>query len=276
MNGNWKVNLYNMTERKLIMTTGRQGAIEQEIAFRVFIEEYIGTKCTEAQIKEIEDEVNSMVWEDGVYKTNSETGVLEYLGLWDKDMPNGDRVTKRNGHWYIERWKDGYRCKYKVITEEEQEELRKYKGMKELLLTAPKLHRTHCYCQKPITYEIICPICKSHNITWSEYEKHIWCYDCEKDVLITLYSYGVFSGPIPVDIATSLGMSFDRVSMKGEVVKFKSDEWNDSWVRDEKLYKHIKNYELQYKIKHIPSAEVLAKGETNKRPHNWKGKAKTK
>jgi len=118
-----------------------------------------------------------------------------------------------------------------------------------LLLDAPKVLRTHCYCQKPTTYDINCPICKSSNTTWSEFEKHIWCYDCKKDVLITLYSCGVFSGPIPVEIAKALGMSFDRVSMKGKLVKFESKGWNDTWVRDEELYEYIKNYELQYKTK---------------------------
>jgi hypothetical protein len=107
----------------------------------------------------------------------------------------------------------------------------------EKLLNAPKVLRTHCYVQHPLSYEIPCPICGSHKVTWSEFESHLWCYNCEKDILLTIYNSGVFSGPIPVDVATMLGMSFDRINLKDQsITKYKSEEWNTTWVNDKELY----------------------------------------
>ena len=34
---------------------------------------------------------------------------------------------------------------------------------------------------EPARYEITCDLCGGANITWSEYEHLIWCYDCEND-----------------------------------------------------------------------------------------------
>ena len=117
------------------------------------------------------------------------------------------------------------------------------------LLNAPKVLRTHCYCMKPEVYDIACPICKKHNTHWSEFEKHLWCFDCEKDILLTLNDSGVFSGPIPMGVAGMFGMSFDRISIKdSKMVKFCDDgssneEFNKSWVRNEELEEYIKNLE---------------------------------
>lgn len=71
--------------------------------------------------------------------------------------------------------------------------------------------RTWCYAMKPTAYEISCDICGGHNITWSEYEKRIWCYDCQKD---TLGNEGIFDGPIPINVCQILGFSLDRVDIK--------------------------------------------------------------
>ena len=42
--------------------------------------------------------------------------------------------------------------------------------------------RTEHFIQKPDYFEICCTICKGTNTQWSEFESHIWCYDCKKDV----------------------------------------------------------------------------------------------
>jgi hypothetical protein len=82
--------------------------------------------------------------------------------------------------------------------------------------------RTWHYVQKPYEYEIKCDLCGGTNIEWSEYEGCIWCYTCEKD---TKGTGGVFDGPIPVNLAHVLGMSFDRYDMiNKKVIKFDLDK----------------------------------------------------
>jgi hypothetical protein len=70
--------------------------------------------------------------------------------------------------------------------------------------------RTSCYCQKPTVYEISCDLCGGSNITWSEYEHMIWCYDCQKD---TPGNGGIFDGPIPMNLCEAIGISFDKIEI---------------------------------------------------------------
>lgn len=78
--------------------------------------------------------------------------------------------------------------------------------------------RTWHYVQKPAEYEIACDKCNGTNIDWSEFEHMIWCHDCKID---TRGNEGIFGGPIPVQLAGILGMSFDRYEMeKKEIHKF--------------------------------------------------------
>jgi hypothetical protein len=70
--------------------------------------------------------------------------------------------------------------------------------------------RTRHYIQDPQEYEIECTKCGGHNLEWSEYEGLIWCQDCRDDVKGT---EGVFGGPISIEVATMLGMSFDKWDM---------------------------------------------------------------
>lgn len=74
--------------------------------------------------------------------------------------------------------------------------------------------RTWHYVQNPKEYEIECNMCGESNIEWSEYEGHIWCYDCKKDVTGTM---GIFDGPIPMTTAAILGICFDRWDMVNKV-----------------------------------------------------------
>jgi len=34
---------------------------------------------------------------------------------------------------------------------------------------------------QPMELGWVCPVDESHEITWSEFSSHIWCYDCQKD-----------------------------------------------------------------------------------------------
>jgi len=90
-------------------------------------------------------------------------------------------------------------------------------------MNSPAKKRRWIYAQPPLSYEMCCDKCRGTNIDWSEWEGMIWCYDC---LLDTKGDGGVFSGPIPVEAAQVLGMSFDRIDLKTqEVLKFGTEEW---------------------------------------------------
>jgi len=82
-----------------------------------------------------------------------------------------------------------------------------------------KIKRTHVYVMPPQSYEISgWPVEPSHQVDWSEYEKHLWCFGCEKDFIPE--NDGIFGGPIPIGAMTMLGISLDRINIKThEVVK---------------------------------------------------------
>ena len=126
------------------------------------------------------------------------------------------------------------------------------------LLNAPKILRTHCYCQQPYIYDIECPLCGKRNITWSEFEYHIWCYDCEKDIWIPRRYAGIFGGPIPIEVSKMMGISFDRINLKTQEIvsadyifddhdkdirKRKDLDifYNSTWVCDKKLIEYEKH-----------------------------------
>lgn len=125
------------------------------------------------------------------------------------------------------------------------------------LLNAPKVYRTHCYSQHPNVYEIDCLICGSHNITYSEFEHHIWCYDCQKDVL-TIHRYaGIFGGPIPIELTHAMGIKFDRLNLKTKEIipdsyvidprnpNYETNHklYNSTWVKDVSLDEYINKVE---------------------------------
>jgi len=70
--------------------------------------------------------------------------------------------------------------------------------------------RMWCYIQPPPMFGIKCDKCGGENITWSEWQGLIWCFDCEID---TVGTKGIFDSPIPKQMAELLGISFDRVTL---------------------------------------------------------------
>lgn len=79
--------------------------------------------------------------------------------------------------------------------------------------------REWCYKYQPYLYGISCDLCGGTNITWSEFEHEIWCYDCQKD---TPGNAGIFDGPIPVQLTKMLigNDCFDRIEIKsGKIIK---------------------------------------------------------
>ncbi len=78
--------------------------------------------------------------------------------------------------------------------------------------------REWMYVQKPQEYSIACDICGGNNLEWSEFDKLIWCYDCEKD---TPGTGGIFDGPIPVQTCQMMGICFDKINIETkEIEKF--------------------------------------------------------
>lgn len=80
--------------------------------------------------------------------------------------------------------------------------------------------RTWHYILPPMAYEITCSKCRGSNLEWSEFRHHIWCYDCEIDFDPKDSEHaGVFSGPIPIQAAYLLGLTFDRFNLETHQVE---------------------------------------------------------
>ncbi len=88
---------------------------------------------------------------------------------------------------------------------------------KEQSLNNPVEKRTWVYVQRPASYEIAGCTCGNNDPDWSEFKKHLWCQKCEKDFLPE--HNGVFDGPIPVGVATLLGMSFDTFNLETQQIE---------------------------------------------------------
>lgn len=73
------------------------------------------------------------------------------------------------------------------------------------------------YVQSPWRYEIAPCDCGNADTQWSEFKKHLWCQICKKDFIPK--HNGIFDGPIPVNLARMIGISFDRVYIKSGKVK---------------------------------------------------------
>lgn len=77
--------------------------------------------------------------------------------------------------------------------------------------------RKWVYVMRPAAYEVAGCDCGNADPDWSEYKGHLWCQKCEKDFVPT--HNGVFDGPIPVGVASLLGMSFDRFNLATQTVE---------------------------------------------------------
>ncbi|HEC63900.1 MAG TPA: hypothetical protein ENI23_01250 [bacterium] len=70
--------------------------------------------------------------------------------------------------------------------------------------------RTECYICNPVALDLCCPVNEHHPITWSEYEKHIWCYVCKKDIKYD----SIGAGPIPIGVSKLLGIDYRKYNIK--------------------------------------------------------------
>lgn len=75
--------------------------------------------------------------------------------------------------------------------------------------------RTECYICNPIYFDLSCAKCGGDNIEWSEYEKHIWCYDCEEDI-----EYEPCAVIVPTELAYILGIDYRRYNIEtGKIIE---------------------------------------------------------
>lgn len=85
--------------------------------------------------------------------------------------------------------------------------------------------RQWCYVLPPVAYDIAAHECGHNDPMWSEYVDQLWCPTCQVD--FTPSHWGIFSGPIPLQISEMLGIVFHRYELAtGRVVKFGDKEWD--------------------------------------------------
>ncbi len=75
--------------------------------------------------------------------------------------------------------------------------------------------RTHVFLQSPSVYAIPGCSCGNEDTQWSEYQAHLWCDKCAIDFIPE--HNGVFDGPIMMNLAQSMGMSFSRLDLTTHV-----------------------------------------------------------
>lgn len=73
------------------------------------------------------------------------------------------------------------------------------------------------YIQKPAVFDIPPCACGNHDLQWSEYQRHVWCDQCKTDFIPK--SNGIFEGPVPVNVANLMGISFDRVNLDTQKIE---------------------------------------------------------
>lgn len=81
-----------------------------------------------------------------------------------------------------------------------------------------KPKRKWCYLMAPRGFDMSnCP-CGNSMTEWSEFEKHLWCRNCDKDFIPE--HAGVFDGPIPIKAAYLMGICFDRYNIETSKVEY--------------------------------------------------------
>ncbi len=79
-----------------------------------------------------------------------------------------------------------------------------------------KIKRETCYICHPGNFDLFCPANSEHKITWSEYEQHIWCYDCEEDI-----EYPKGGTIVSLGLAKMMGIDYRKYNIKtGDVIEY--------------------------------------------------------
>ena len=96
--------------------------------------------------------------------------------------------------------------------------------------------RTWHFLQSPKLFDISPCKCGNEDIQWSEYDKHLWCSECEIDFIHDIKDMGIFSGPIPLKAAEMMGIRFDRFNIERNCVEiFNTDNQTYKDKEDEAI-----------------------------------------
>lgn len=92
------------------------------------------------------------------------------------------------------------------------------------------IKRKWVFVKQPLDFEIDDCDCGNHNVTWSEYQGYLWCFNCEKEYVPK--HFGVLDGPIPLH-STDLLVSLDIINLEtNEILKCKTPEWDELMFGD--------------------------------------------
>ena len=77
--------------------------------------------------------------------------------------------------------------------------------------------RTWVYVQRPKEYGIALHPCGDINPEWSEYKDYLWCPACKCEFIPE--HWGLFDGPIGINVCKMLGISFDRFNLETQQIE---------------------------------------------------------
>ncbi len=95
--------------------------------------------------------------------------------------------------------------------------------------------RKWVYVLPPRAFEVAPCACGNVHGEWSEYENHVWCDRCQKDFIPD--HYGILQGPIPMHLATLMGVSFDRINLETDTLEkfnIKTGQWEKEKCHEER------------------------------------------
>ena len=91
--------------------------------------------------------------------------------------------------------------------------------------------RKWVFIRSTLEYEMSDCCCGSADVTWSEYEGFLWCFNCKKDY--EPEHRGIFDGPIPIGTA-DLIVSLDIFDLENEeIVTCNTPKWRKLILGDE-------------------------------------------
>lgn len=95
----------------------------------------------------------------------------------------------------------------------------------------PLEKRTWVYLQQPKVYGIPLHSCGHPDPEWSEFKDRLWCPSCLVDFIPE--HWGIFDGPVGINICAMLGIFFDRfIFDTNEIEKYnlETGKWEKSVI----------------------------------------------
>lgn len=117
------------------------------------------------------------------------------------------------------------------------------------------------YLEPPSHFEIPPCSCGNEDTQWSEYEKHLWCDKCNKDFIPE--HGGIFDGPIPMNTAKMLGITFARYNIESKQILLLDLFWEDVVCHNPKNIFFEKKIPLDLKEKKSTSQTITHKALLN-------------